>query len=313
MAQTRKRLTRGKELGFGDKAYGKNTRLIVSNGNFNVKKSGLGFWQSLDIYHELIAIKWLGFLSLVTLIFFLVNLLFAYLYFLGGYGGISGQEYGDSLDLFITSFYFSTQTLTTVGFGKLSPESDYVNILAAIESFIGLLGIAMATGLMFARFSRPRKNIVYSETAVIAPYQEINALMLRLANRSKTRMIESEIDLVISYWDAGQNRRIFESVELERNKINFLSTTWTIVHPINENSPIFGWNKQNFEECQVEVIVMFKAFDDTYVRQIYDRISYVEEEIEWARKFVPVYDRMDDGMMHVKLEKLGETMEAELN
>ena len=313
MAQTRMRLRKSKELGFGDKAYGKNTRLITSDGNFNVKKSGLGFWHSLDIYHELISMKWLSFISLITLIFFLVNLLFAFLYFFAGFEGISGQTYDGPTDHFISSFYFSTQTITTVGFGKLSPESNYVSALAAIESFLGLLGFALATGLMFARFSRPRKNIVYSETAIISPYQNINALMFRIANSSKTRMIEAEVDVVISYWDAEQNRRFFESVELERSKINFLSTTWTIVHPINENSPVYGWTAKNFEECQVEVIVMFKAFDDTYVRQIYDRISYVDEEIEWGKKYVPVYDRMDDGMMHVKLERLGETIDASLN
>ncbi|NVK85259.1 MAG: K+ channel, inward rectifier [Cytophagia bacterium] len=313
MAQTRIRHRRSKELGFGEKAYGKYTRLIKPDGNFNVKKSGLGFWQSLDIYHELISMKWLGFIGLITLIFFLINLLFAWLYYMAGFEGISGQVFNSPADHFLSSFYFSTQTITTVGFGKLSPESNYVSTLAAIESFIGLLGFALATGLMFARFSRPKKNIVYSETAIISPYKQNNALMFRLANSSKTRMIESEVNVVISYWDAKSDRRIFEPVDLERDKINFLSTTWTIVHPITENSPIYGWTAKNFEECQVEVIVMFKAFDDTYVRQIYDRISYLDEEIQWGRKFVPVYDKMDDGMMHVKLERLGETIEAALN
>ncbi|HEY9116260.1 MAG TPA: ion channel, partial [Roseivirga sp.] len=263
--------------------------------------------------HELISMKWLGFILLITLVFFSVNLLFATLYFIAGPEGISGLQSQSPVSDFIKCFYFSTQTITTVGYGSLSPSSNAVSIIAAVESFMGLLSFAIATGLLFARFSRPRQNIIYSETALIAPYRDINGLMFRIANSSKNQLIELEMDVIISYWDADSDRRIFERVALERNKINFLSMSWTLVHPITEDSPIYGWTQKNFEECQVEVIIMFKAFDDTYVRQVYDRMSYVAQEIEWARKFVPVYDRMDDGMMHVKMERLGETVEAELN
>lgn len=313
MANRTKHYRKSSELGFGEKAYGKNTRLIKRSGEFNVEKSGLGFWQTLDIYHELISMKWMPFILLITLIFLFVNLVFAGLYMLAGAEGIMGRETEGLLNDFINAFYFSTQTITTVGFGRLSPSSNAVSLIAAIESFMGLLSFAIATGLLFARFSRPRQNVIYSQTAVIAPYRDTNALMFRLANRSKNQLIELEVDVVISYWDEENDKRIFERVDLERRKINFLSTSWTIVHPINENSPIAGWNEQTFDENQIEVIVMFKAFDDTYVRQVYDRISYDETDIEWGKKFKPIYDRMDDGKMHIHLEKLGDTEEAILN
>ncbi|WP_420384782.1 ion channel [Roseivirga sp.] len=313
MAKTTRRYRRSSELGFGEKGYSKNTRLITSGGDFNVKKSGMGFWQSLDVYHELIAMKWLNFMLLITLIFTVVNLFFATLYFLAGEGGISGVQSHGTFDSFMSCFFFSTQTITTVGFGSLSPLSNTVSMIAAVESFVGLLTFAIATGLLFARFSRPRQNIIYSPTAIVAPYRNENGLMFRLANRSKNQLIELEVDMIVSYWDAAHDRRIFERVELERNKINFLSMSWTIVHPIDEQSPIYGWTEERFEECQVEVIVMFKAFDDTYVRPVYDRMSYVSEEIEWGKKFVPAYDRMNDGKMHFKVDKLGQTEDAPLN
>ena len=243
----------------------------------------------------------------------MVNIVFATLYFLAGPEGISGRESGGMISDFVHSFYFSTQTITTVGFGKLSPNSNAVSVIAAIESFMGLLSFAIATGLLFARFSRPRQNIIYSDKAIIAPYKEINALMFRFANKSKNQLIEVEVDVVISFWDNENDKRIFQRVDLERRKINFLSTSWTLVHPITEESPIYGWDADTFDNQQIEIIVMFKAFDDTYVRQIYDRVSYDETEIKWAKKFVPIFDRMDDGMMHIHLERIGDTTDAALN
>jgi len=313
MSDSKKKSDKSKELGFGQKAYTKTTRLISQNGEFNVEKDGLHFWQSLDIYHELISMKWWNFVGIITLAFFFANLLFAVLYYISGIDSIAGHEAKPGLDHFINSFYFSTQSITTVGFGKLYPNSNAASILAAIESFIGLLGFALATGLMFARFSRPGRNLIYSESAVIAPYQDINGLMFRFSNGNKNQLIEAEVDLVISYWHAKDNRRVFKSVNLERKKINFFSMSWTVVHPIDEKSPIHGWEKSDFKEKQVEIIIMFKAFDDTYVRQVYDRMSYIADEIEWGKKFMPIYDSTNTGKIRVDMEKLSAAESVQLN
>lgn len=313
MAKKLKKDGKSRELGFGQKAYSKTTRLISQQGEFNVEKRGLRFWQSLDIYHELISMKWWNFVGIITVMFFLVNLIFALLYYSSGFEGIDGHSAESGWEHFMTSFYFSTQTITTVGFGKLNPNSNTVSLLAAFESFLGLLGFAIATGLMFARFSRPNRSLIYSSNAVIAPFQNENALMFRFANKSKTQLIEAEVDMVISYWDANENRRIFKSVELERKKINFFSMSWTVVHPINEDSPIYDWSEQDFKEKQIEVIIMFKAFDDTYVRQVYDRMSYISAEIQWGRKFVPIYNNSENGMININMEGLGVTEPAQLN
>ena len=236
------------------------------------------------------------------------------LYFAAGTDGIAGQVTADEVDFFLQAFYFSTQTITTVGFGSLSPNSDFVSILAAFESFLGLMGFALATGLMFARFSRPRRNLHYSTNAIIAPYRKgINGLMFRFINSSKNQLIEAEVDMVVSYWSKEEDRRIFKSVELERSRINFFSSNWTIVHPIDEKSPLWGMTESQSAEQSLEVIVMFKAFDDTYVRQVYDRMSYVSEELKWGQKFVPIYLDSDDDRIHIDMEKLSSTVPVNLN
>lgn len=310
-----KKQTKGKsqELGFGQKAYSKNTRLISQQGEFNVEKNGLKFWDALDIYHELISMKWWNFFGILFLLFFTANVLFALLYYLSGTTGIAGATLGTPFENLMTSFYFSTQAITTVGFGKLSPDNNTISFLAAIESFLGLLGFALATGLMFARFSRPRSSLVYSERAVLAPYKDINGLMFRFSNKSKNQLIESEVDMVITYWDAKTDRRIFRTVDLERKKINFFSMSWTVVHPITEKSPVFGWTAKDFEDKKVEIIIMFKAFDDTYARHIYNRMSYIADEVSWGERFVPIYKNVENSKIHINMEKLSATEPADLN
>lgn len=313
MGDTKKKPVKSEELGFGQNAYAKSTRLISPKGEFNVEKGGLKFWQSLDIYHELISMKWWNFLGVITFVFFLANLLFASFYYASGLESIAGHESKPGLDHFITSFYFSTQSITTVGYGELYPNSNATSILAAVESFIGLLGFALATGLMFARFSRPSRNLIYSDKALISPYQDINGLMFRFAGGSKNQLIEAEVDVVISYWSAKKNQRVFKGANLERKKINFFSMSWTIVHPIDEKSPIHGWNEEDFKEKQVELIIMFKAFDDTYVRQVYDRMSYVSDEIDWGMKFSQIYNDSTKGKITVDMDKLSKVEPAQLN
>ncbi len=304
---------KSRELGFGNKAYSRETRLINKGGGFNVEKEGQSFWDSLDTYHELISMSWGRFFLLITGFFFGINLIFAFLYFISGPDAIEGVNASTEVNRFLQTFYFSTQTITTVGFGKLNPNTDFVSIVSAFESFLGLLGFALATGLMFARFSRPGKRLVYSDKILISPYQDINALMFRFANSGNNQMIEAEVDLVVSMWNTDQDRRIFERLKLERSKINFFSMSWTIVHPLTKDSPLYGMTSADMQAQQVEIIAMFKAFDDSYARHIYDRTSYTHAEIVSGKKFVPVYEDQDDDMIHINMEKIGEFEDAHLN
>ena len=302
-----------RELGFGSKSYDRDTRLINKGGQFNVEKEGGSFWESLDIYHELISISWARFIGIVTLQFFIINLLFALVYYSTGPDSITGTSATTMQSRFLECFYFSTQTMTTVGFGKLSPKSDAVSLIAAFESFLGLLGFALATGLMYARFSRPRKRLLYSENAIIAPFQKKNALMFRFVNAGKNQLIEAEVDMVLSYWNEEEQRRLFEKLKLERKTINFFSSSWTIVHTINKESPLYGLTEADIKARNTEVIIMFKAFDDTYARHIYDRTSYTCREILWGKRFQSIYDDKSDGVIHVNMERIGAVEDAVLN
>jgi len=309
----KKEQTNSSELGFGQKNYNRRTRLITQGGEFNVVKEGMSRFQGLDVYHELISMKWHKFIALITVLFFAANLIFAFIYFASGAEGIAGPSPDNKIEDFLRSFYFSTQTMTTVGFGQLSPDSNFVSAVAAFESFLGLLGFALATGLMFARFSRPRRNLEFSQNAIIAPYRNnLNGLMFRFISSSRNQLIEAEVDVAISYWSEEEDKRIFKAVNLERNKINFFSTSWTVVHPIDEKSPIHGLDEAECNKRNVEVIISFKAFDDTYVRPVYDRMSYVSEEIKWGVKFAPMYEASDDEKIHINMEKLSSTYEAML-
>lgn len=308
------RENKSEELGFGNRAYSKTTRLITHKGEFNVEKEGLNFWNSIDTYHELISMKWLWFILLLFSVFFSANLLFALCYFLAGPASITHSSLNlSAFDRFVEAFYFSTQTMTTVGFGRLSPNSNLVSALAAVEAFLGLLGFALATGLMFARFSKPRKRLIYSDTAIIAPYQNINAFMFRFVNAGKNQLIETEVGLVAAIWKEEEQHRHFIPLKLERNKISFFSTSWTVVHPIEEDSPFYLMSHADMQNCQLEVIVMFKAFDDTYARMVYDRNSYLFKEIIWGKKFVPIYDNSDSSIMKINVAKIGETEDSTLN
>lgn len=302
-----------RELGFGNRAYSRSTRLINKGGAFNVEKDGLSFWQGLDTYHELISISWGRFFMLITAMFFGINLLFAILYYLAGPEAIEGARSLTGAGRFLEAFYFSTQTITTVGFGKLNPHTDFVSVLAAIESFLGLLGFALATGLMFARFSRPRKKLIYSMNAIVAPYRDINGLMFRFAHGGKNQLIEAEVEMIATLWIEEENQRTFQPLKLERKKISFFSTSWTVVHPIDKDSPVYGMNFEDFVTQQVEIIVIFKAFDDTYARHIYDRTSYTYKEISWGKKFVSIYDHKDDEAIRIDMDQIGAFEEATLN
>lgn len=302
-----------RELGFGTTAYKRDTRLIKKDGGFNVQKEGQGFWESLDTYHELISMSWWRFFWLITGFFFTINLVFALLYFLAGPEAIEGVSATSSLDHFLQSFYFSTQTITTVGFGKLNPQSNFASVVSAFESFIGLLGFAMATGIMFARFSRPGDSLIYSKKIIISPYKEINGLMFRFANSGNNQLIEAEVDLIASMWISDKGRRVFEPLKLERNKINFFSMSWTVVHPLQKDSPLYGMTLADLKEQEVEIIAMFKAFDDTYARQIYDRTSYTHSEVVYGKKFIPIYSDKNDGIIHIDMQKIGEYEDVTLN
>tara|TARA_B110000211_G_C14008647_1_gene522031 strand:+ start:126 stop:1034 length:909 start_codon:yes stop_codon:yes gene_type:complete len=273
---------KNKELGFG-KNVDKDFRFINRNGSINVKRKGLPVFRPYDLFHTLITIGWLKFLFLVGTSFFLINAIFALVYYLIGENSVSLVDHESEFDAFWDYFFFSVQTITTVGYGAMSPLLVSAKIISSIESFIGLLGIALVTGLLYGRFSRPVAKIKYSEFGVVAPFKGGKAFMVKLANQRSSKLIESEVRMLLSY--NNENGRVNLPMELELKKIDFLALTWTIVHPIKEGSPWHGLTEEDLRKGNAEIIVLLKAFDDTFSQTVYSRMSYKHDEIVWGAKF----------------------------
>ncbi|MGZ3884610.1 MAG: ion channel [Bacteroidia bacterium] len=276
------------ELGFGTKNYGSSVRFLNKDGSVNIKRIGMKGMDNIDLYHWLITTSWTNLIVMILVAYTVTNTLFACIYYYMGYehfGGILGY---DGPARFLDLFFFSAQTLTTVGYGHVYPNATNVSTVAAIESMFGLMGFAMATGVLYGRFSRPKVVLLYSENALISPYENGKGLMFRVANVKQNELIEVEASVVLSYSDPETNRREFENLPLETNKINFLPLSWTIVHPIDDKSPMFNAGKEELLKRDAELIILIKAINDTYSQTVYSRMSYKAIEFEEDAKFVPV-------------------------
>ncbi len=295
-----------KEFGFGTKVYESNQRLITKNGRSNVKRKGLTFLEELSFYHSLITMPWWKFNILVASAYLSVNLFFALLYYYIDIANINGMIAANNFERFMEAFFFSTQSLTTVGYGRLNPVGLIDSTIAAFESMIGLLGFALATGLLYGRFSRPVAKMLFSDVAVIAPYREMQGFMIRLANKRKHDLIEVEALMIYSWVviENGKEVRKFENLNLEIKRISVLSATWTVVHPIDDNSPMRDLGINDFKAGNTEVVVNIKAFDESFSQTVYSRSSYKFNEIISGAKFIPAISANQDGSVLVELDKI---------
>ena len=293
------------DLGFGLKSSpGRN---VNKDGTFNVRRKGVPRVRSYELYHHLITMGGFRFLGLLLAGFLLTNALFASVYL-----GIGMEQFarpgGEGLyDRMCDAFFFSTQTLTTVGYGHISPKSHLVSAVAALESLLGLLSFALATGLLYGRFSRPHAQMRFSERAVVAPYRGITGFMFRFVNRRSNQLIEVEATVVLSMLDAASNSRQFVTLPLERSTIILFPTSWTVVHPIDEASPLAGLTDADLRRVQAEFIVLIKAFDDTFSQSIYQRTSYTAEELLWGVRFKPMVVLGPEGQSEMDVDLVGAT------
>lgn len=291
-----------KELGFG-KNSNKDFRFINKDGGINVKRKGLPVFRPYDLFHALITMGWLQFLVLTTVSFFLTNCFFALLYICGEEGAIRSLDTHEFFTEFWGAFFFSVQTITTVGYGYMSPSTEFARVISSIESFIGLLGIALVTGLLYGRFSRPVAKIKYAKNAVIAPFKDGKAFMIKMANRRSSKLIESEVTMVLSV--TKEEGKVNLPMELDLQKINFFALSWVVVHPINDNSPFNNLSKEELEVGNAEVIILLKAFDDTFSQTVYSRMSYKHDEIVWNAKFLSSIGT-EDGQLTIDLDRIDE-------
>lgn len=281
-----------KELGFGTKTNAQRSRLINKDGSFNVERVELSKWESLSIYHALISMSWRKFNLIVFLYFVSINLFFACLYFFLDPNGLEGTHFTTPFDHFLEAFFFSTQTFSTVGFGRISPATHFSSSIAAVESLTGLLGFALATGVLYGRFSRPVAKLIYSNKAIIAPFRDGKAFQFRVANRMRNSQItdmECRVTVAKIEMENGQPIRRFRSLELELSRINFFPMVWTINHPIDENSPLYGMTEADMKAADVEFLISLNGFDDTFSQTVSTRHSFTHDELVYGAKFQSVF------------------------
>lgn len=298
------------DLGLGVKASPQ--RNVNKDGSFNVHRVGVPRLRAYELYHHLITMGGVKFLSLVLAGYLITNALFAGVYMAIGMNHFT-RSGGDSFqDHLLDAFFFSAQTLTTVGYGHISPKSPMAGAVAAVESLVGLLCFALATGLLYGRFSRPQAKIRFSHSSLIAPYQDGSAFMFRLVNRRSNELIEVEATVSLSFRDDKAAGRRFVNLSLERDKIHLFPSNWTVVHPIDDASPLFGLTEADLAKIDAEFIILIKAFDDTFSQTVYARTSYRADEVIWGAKFVAMTRFMDDGITRMDLDLLDTTEPVEL-
>ncbi|WP_435353808.1 ion channel [Emticicia sp. SJ17W-69] len=303
------------DLGFGTKMTDRRTRLITNNGQFNVKRQGQSFWAWLNTYNRLITISWRQFFLLVLLVYLLLNLGFAYLYYLIGVEHLAGVDMTTTHSQFWDAFFFSAQSLTTVGYGRIAPIGFAASFVAGLESLAGLMMFAIITGLLYGRFSRPNPRILFSKNAIIAPYLDTNALMFRMVNEKSNQIINLEVSLVFSKVEEknGVRNRQYYGLTLERSKVNFFPTNWTIVHAITEDSPFYGETSESLAAADAEFMIATQGIDDTFADPVHKRHSYFHDELVWGAKFKPMLETDGEESYILDLSKIDDYDQVALN
>jgi inward rectifier potassium channel len=297
-----------RDLGFGSVVASESKqRLLNRDGTFNVLRSGLGFWTSLSPYHTLLNASWGRFLAYFGAAHLAVNLTFACAYLLCGRGALEGPEGVVFGNVFLRAFFFSVETLSTIGYGNITPHGIAANLVVMAESFVGVLFVALATGLIFARFSRPTAKIIFSRNAVVAPYRGITAFMFRVINARNNSIMDLHATVLLSRFQNidGRLLRQFYPLSLEREGVALFPLSWTVVHAITEDSPFQGLTSEDLIEGNAEVLIILKGIDETFSQPVHARSSYKADEIVWNAKFGDIYDRTaDSGLLTVDIRKL---------
>jgi len=295
--------------GFGAKVSNASRRLLNRDGTFNARRSGLSVTQTWSPFHDLLNMSWRKFVFSFFVVFMLLNLTFAVAYALCGPQALSGPNVNTFGSLLLECFFLSVQTLATVGYGHLAPASTAANIIATVEMFFGLLMVAVVAGLVFARFSRPQAKIVFSKHAVVAPHREGKALMFRFANMRKNQLLELEVKVLFSrivYEKENPVRRYFQ-LALERSRVAIIPLHLTVVHEINDASPMFGLSGRDLADSASELLVLVTAMDETFSQTVHARTSYTHEEIQFDSRFATVLTLAEDGVVEVDLRRFHET------
>ena len=268
-------------------------QIVRQNGRLNIV--GMGQWYSYwrDPYHLMLTLPWSGFLALTVLGYVVANALFALAYLAGG-DGIENARPGNFLD----AFFFSVQTMASIGYGVMHPRTVYTNVLVTIEALTGLMGLAVGTGLMFARFSRPTARVIFSRVAVITSYEGVPTLMFRAANQRRNQILEAQIRVGLGRDEVsveGQSMRRVYDLNLIRSQTPLFSLSWTAMHRIDEQSPLYGVTPESLDKAEATLVVTLSGLDETVLQTIHARHTYASRDILWNMRFVDIISKTKDG------------------
>ncbi len=287
-----------RDLGFGRVVTTESRlRLLNRDGSFNVERVGLGFFESMSAYHTLLTMSWPRFLWSVTAFYFAANLLFGLAYWLLGPDALAGPIGVTAAARFRDAFFFSVETFGTIGYGRIAPASFGAHVVMTVESLTGLMSLALVTGILFARFARPSAALTFSDRALIAPFRAGLAFEFRIANRRKSELLDVEARVLYSRYLARDGRRVreFHELGLERRNVVFFPLAWTVVHPIDETSPLADATPQRLAAEEAEFLVLLTGIDETFAQRVHARTSYRHDEVVWNARFTDIYTRPENG------------------
>ncbi|MCB9255562.1 MAG: potassium transporter [Chitinophagales bacterium] len=298
------------DLGFGSTGDQSKERVLNKDGRFNLRRIG----EHYHIYHILISMSWPRFFALIFLSFTIINGFFSLIYYFLGVENIAGfASEGFFMDL-VNLFHFSVQTMTTVGYGVMHPTGIPSSVVASFESLVGLLSFALVSGLMYGRFKNPKAEIKYSKNILITNVGEKRSIQVRVANKLSHDLLDVEGRMLMLHNEVLEDGSIYKryrSLTLQIDKISFLPMNWTLTHFIDENSPLYGYTPKEFEEQNVEFLVLITAYDDSFSQLVHSRSSYIYDEIVYEKHWEKPYFSDAKGRRIFDLEKLDKFVEGE--
>jgi inward rectifier potassium channel len=282
-------------------------RIIQKDGSLNIKSPSKRV-NYRDLYHDLLRLSWPKFALWFATMFFLINAFFGLVYFFIPNTDFEGLRNPEGFQRYLEGFFFSVQTLGTIGYGRVSPVGLLSNAVVTIECYTGLFVVAVMTGLIFARFAKPHVKVVFSRFAVIKKFDEIPCLMFRIANERQNHITDARVRVYLVMDDAKTGYRDFQELKLEREYSPIFALSWTIAHDIDQSSPLFGLSPEYLKSHSAEIIVSFSGIDTTLSQSMHAKSSYLTDEILPDHDFVDVIERQKDQSVILRMDRFHEVV-----
>lgn len=275
------------------------------SGRLRYEVRGLRITPLSDLFHYLMRTRWWQLLLSFVLIYCGVNSLFATCYWLGGPGTIQNARPGSFAD----AFWFSVQTFATIGYGNLAPGSTWAHLLVTFESFCGMLSVALGTGIVFTKFSLPKARVAFSSNVMLASRNGKPCLMFRIANLRGSSLLDASARahvLIDEVSSEGHRMRRNHPLELERSSMPIFLLAWTLIHPLDEKSPLHGLTQENAGERMVTLIVNFTGVDDTMLQTVHARRLYTPDDLRFGLRFADMIDTSTPGLLVIDHSQMDE-------